>query len=85
MSVNPAIKGMSMASGPYANNQGGSNIREAFLIDVALSWVDRQEVNDLIELMVGLTFEKYANVEIRTRVMVLTTLDSGAQSKMASF
>lgn len=84
MSVNPSIKGMSMAAGPYANNQGGSNIREAFLIDIALSWVDRQEVNDLVELLVGLTFPQHKDVEIRTRIMVLTTLDTGAQSKMAS-
>lgn len=84
MSINPAVKGLAMSAGPYANNHGGSNIREAFLIDIALSWVDRQEVNDLIELFVALTFPKYEDVEIRTRTMVLTTLDTGSQSKMAS-
>jgi len=84
MGINPAVKGLAMAAGPYANNQGGSNIREAFLIDVALSWVDRQEVNDLIELMLHLQFPKLNNAEVRTRIMVLTTLDTGSQSKMGS-
>lgn len=84
MGINPAVKGLSMAAGPYANNQGGSNIREAFLIDVALSWVDRQEVNDFIELLVHLQFPKYKDAEIRTRIMVLTTLDTGSQTKMGS-
>jgi len=84
MGINPAVKGLAMAAGPYANNQGGSNIREAFLIDVALSWVDRQEVNDLIELMLHLQFPQYINAEVRSRIMVLTTLDTGSQSKMGS-
>lgn len=84
MGINPAVKGLAMAAGPYANNQGGSNIREAFLIDVALSWVDRQEVNDLIELMLHLQFPNLKNAEVRTRIMVLTTLDTGSQSKMGS-
>jgi len=84
MGINPAVKGLAMAAGPYANNQGGSNIREAFLIDIALSWVDRQEVNDLIELLLHLQFPKYKDAEVRTRIMVLTTLDTGSQSKMGS-
>lgn len=82
MGINPSVRGLSMSAGPYANNQGGSNIREAFLLDIALSWVDRQEVNDLIEILVHLTFPALKDVEIRNRLMVLTTLDTGNQSKL---
>lgn len=81
MGLDPTVRGLSVAAGPYANNQGGSNKREAFLIDIALSWADRQEVNDFIELLVKLQFPKLQDVEIRNRIMVLTTLDTGSQTK----
>lgn len=84
MGINPAVRGLSMSAGPYANNQGGSNIREAFLLDIALSWVDRQEVNDLLEILVRLTFPALQNVQIRSKLMVLTTLDSGNQTKLTN-
>lgn len=84
MSINPNIKGMSQAAGPYANNQGGSNIREAFAVDVALSWQDTQEVTDFITLLFALQFPKYADAQLRTKQTVLTTLDTGTASKTIS-
>lgn len=81
MGINPVIRGMSQAAGPYANNQGGSNIREAFAVDVSLSWVDTQEVTDFIELLFMLQFPKMEGVQLRTRQTILTTLDTGTASK----
>lgn len=84
MGINPVIRGMSQAAGPYANNQGGSNIREAFAVDVALSWVDTQEVVDFVELLLALQFPTLTDLQIRTRQTILTTLDTGQSSKSIS-
>jgi hypothetical protein len=84
LGVHPAIKGLSLSAGPYTNSEGGSNIREAFLIDNALAWLDRQEVLDPIELMVRQNFNLDPDVEIWTKEMVLTTLDEGSGSKTVS-
>lgn len=79
MSINPAIKGMSMAAGPYAGNAGsGSDIREAFLVDVALAWIDRQEILDPLELMLAINWPEEENIELRFRNTLLTTLDKGS-------
>ncbi|PXX96908.1 hypothetical protein DF185_19910 [Marinifilum breve] len=81
MSINPSIKGMSMAAGPYAGSAGsGSDIREAFLVDLALSWADRQEVISPIEMACRINFRN-EEISIRTRQTVLTTLDTGAGTK----
>jgi hypothetical protein len=77
LNINPAVKGLSLSSGPYSNSSGGSDIREAFLIDNALAWVDRQEIIDPIELMVRINFKK-ENLVLRSRSLVLTTLDTGS-------
>lgn len=74
MEINPAVRGLQMSAGPYANQSGGSNIREAFLVDSALAWGDRQEVIDPIYFMLRLQGKDY---DIRTRQTVLTTLDTG--------
>ena len=80
MGINPSVKGLSMAAGPYANQSGGSNIREAFLVDSALAWSDRQEVNDLHRLLIRL-MGAGEDVEVRTKATILTTLDTGAGTK----
>lgn len=84
LNIHPAVKGLSLSAGPYANSDGGSNIREAFLVDNALAWLDRQEVLDPVELMVRYNFNLDEDVELRTREMVLTTLDEGSGSKTVS-
>lgn len=75
--VNPNVMGAGMPGGTYAGNQGGSNIREAFLVNIANSWLDRQDLLDPVEIL-----HRYnggdENVEWRFRNTILTTLDTGA-------
>ena len=75
--VNPNVMGAGMPGGAYAGNSGGSNIREAYLVNVANAWLDRQTILDPIE-----TVHRYnggaESVEWRFRNTILTTLDSGA-------
>ena len=74
--INPNILGAAMPGGTYAGNQGGSNIREGFLVKIATSWLDRQNLLDPIYLM--LRYNGYDDVVIRYRNTILTTLDTGA-------
>lgn len=75
--VNPNVMGAGMPGGAYAGNSGGSNIREAYLVNVANAWLDRQNILDPIEV-----YHRYnggvENVEWRFRNTILTTLDTGA-------
>lgn len=74
--INPNVLGAGMPGGTYAGNQGGSNIREAFLINVANAWIDRQNLMDPVEMMLEINGNE--NVEIRFLNTILTTLDTGA-------
>ncbi|MDR1098011.1 MAG: hypothetical protein LBL57_07765 [Tannerella sp.] len=74
--INPNVMGAGMPGGAYAGNQGGSNIREAFLVNVANAWIDRQNILDPLEIM--LRYNGYADVELRFRNTILTTLDTGS-------
>lgn len=77
--VNPNVFGAGMPGGSYAGNQGGSNIREAFLVNIANAWIDRQTFLDpVLLLMRELGF---ADIEIRYRNTVLVTLDKGSGTK----
>jgi hypothetical protein len=77
--LNPNVMGAGMPGGTYAGNQGGSNIREAFLVNIANAWLDRQTLLDPIELM--LQYNGYTGIELRFRNTILTTLDTGAGTK----
>jgi hypothetical protein len=77
--INPNVMGAGMPGGAYAGNQGGSNIREAFLVNVANAWIDRQNILDPLECY--LLFNGVKDVELRFRNTILTTLDSGAGTK----
>lgn len=81
--INPNVLGAGMPGGTYAGNQGGSNIREAFLVNIANAWVDRQNLLDPIQTM--LRFNGFIDVELRYRNTILTTLDkgSGTQKNLA--
>ena len=68
--------GAGMPGGSYAGNQGGSNIREAFLVNIANAWIDRQNILDPINMMLRVNGIK--DVELRFRNTILTTLDTGA-------
>ncbi len=74
--VNPNVMGSQMPGGVYAGNQGGSNIREAFLVNIANAWIDRQNILDPLRLFLKMRFKQ--DVELRFRNTILTTLDSGA-------
>lgn len=74
--VNPNVLGAGMPGGTYAGNQGGSNIREAFLVNIAMAWLDRQNLLDPIEAM--LQFNGVKDVQLKFRNTILTTLDSGS-------
>lgn len=73
--VNPTVLGAT-PSGNYAQAAGGSNIREAFLVNIANAWIDRQNLLDPLKLVVKMKFG--IECDIRFRNTVLTTLDTGA-------
>lgn len=75
--VNPNVLGAGMPGGSYAGNQGGSNIREAFLVNIANSWIDRQNILDPLQLYLQLNGAD-EDVQLRFRNTILTTLDTGA-------
>ncbi len=77
--VNPNVLGAGMPGGTYAGNQGGSNIREAFLVNLANAWIDRQNILDPLELYINLN--GLPDCELRFRNTILTTLDTGAGTK----
>jgi len=75
--VNPNVLGAGMPGGTYAGNQGGSNIREAYLVNIANCWLDRQDMLDVLELFIRYNGAG-EDVEWRFRNTILTTLDTGA-------
>lgn len=74
--LNPNVLGAGMPGGTYAGNQGGSNIREAFLVNIANAWIDRQNLLDPLEAF--LHFNGKTDIQLRFRSTILTTLDTGA-------
>lgn len=74
--INPNVLGAGMPGGTYAGNQGGSNIREAFLVNIANAWVDRQTILLPLELM--FQYNGHTDLKLRYRNTILTTLDTGA-------
>ena len=79
LALNPAIFG-AIPGGSYSQNLGGSNIREAFLVNIANSWIERQNILDPLELYMKLN-GMGEDVELRFRNTILTTLDTGAGTK----
>jgi hypothetical protein len=77
--VNPNVFGAGMPGGTYAGNQGGSNIREAFLVNIANAWIDRQNLLDPLELFIRLN--GHPSCELRFRNTILVTLDTGSGTK----
>lgn len=78
--INPNVLGAGMPGGTYAGNQGGSNIREAFLVNIANSWLDRQNLLDPLETLIRFNGAP-ENIEWRFRNTILTTLDTGSGTK----
>ena len=75
--VNPNVLGAGMPGGTYAGNQGGSNIREAYLVNIANCWLDRQDLLDPLELFIRYNGAD-DDIEWRFRNTILTTLDTGS-------
>jgi len=78
--VNPNVLGAGMPGGTYSGNQGGSNIREAFLVNIANAWIDRQNLLDPLELFIRMNGGA-EDIELRFRNTILVTLDSGTGTK----
>lgn len=78
--INPNVLGAGMPGGTYSGNQGGSNIREAFLVNIANAWLDRQNLLDPLETYVRFNGAP-ENLEWRFRNTILTTLDTGSGTK----
>ena len=76
--INPTVMGAGMPGGVYSGASGGSNIREAFLVNNALAWTEKQNLMDPIEFMYRYNGFIEDDVEIRFRNTILTTLDTGA-------
>lgn len=74
--LNPNVLGAGMPGGTYAGNQGGSNIREAFLVNIANAWLDRQNILDPLEAFIRFNGAD-EDIEWRFRNTILTTLDTG--------
>lgn len=77
--INPNVLGAGMPGGTYSGNQGGSNIREAFLVNIANAWLDRQNILDPLEAI--LQFNGVKDIQLRFGNTILTTLDTGAGTK----
>jgi hypothetical protein len=76
MMVNPNVMGAGMPGGSYSMQSGGSNIREAFLVNIANAWKDRQNLLDPLELYIKMN--GLPECQLRFRNTILTTLDTGA-------
>lgn len=80
MMINPAIIGASLPSGPYTNNTGGSNIREATLVQIMIQEFERRQISRILNMI------KYYNdwdrkIQFRYLGNVMTTLDTGSSGK----
>ena len=88
MLFNPAIIGANMPSGPYTNSQGGSNVREATLIQVIIHELERQHIRSFFNVIKKFNgWDKKHGVEGQSKLEFLipatipTTLDTGSNVK----
>jgi len=80
--INPNVLGAGMQGEVTRPTRAGSNIREAFLVNIANAnaWLDRQNLLDPLETFVRFNGAPQ-NMEWRFRNTILTTLDTGAGTK----
>lgn len=77
---NPAIFGGSQPSGPYTNSQGGSNVRESYLLQVLAAGFERYCVRRILNVVKR--YNKWdPKVQFIIPTTILTTLDTGGSSK----
>ncbi len=87
MMVNPALMGAGQPGGPYANNAGGSNIREAYLTAMMMLEAERQMNGRMMNVVKRINgWSKRletdgARLVFRFQSGLLTTLDTGKSTK----
>lgn len=77
--INPNVLG-AMPSGSYGSNQGGSNIREAYVVNIAQAWLDRSALLDPIYIRLRAAGVP-DDVKLVYKNIILTTLDTGSGTK----
>lgn len=83
LALNPALLGVNMPGSNSLGGTGGSNIREAYLVQILIREVERQfaaKPLNLVSEINGWT-KKYPDMEWRFPNHYLTTLDSGKNAK----
>ena len=79
--INPALMGADSPGGPYSGGAGsGSNIREAMLVQVAISELERKLITQPFIVLKGYNGWN-PNTVIRYPNMILTTLNTGANTQ----
>ncbi len=86
LAVNPALIGAGQPGGPYSNNAGGSNIREAYLTAMMMLEAERKMNSRLMTLIKR--YNGWTRLETNGARLVwrfqsglLTTLDTGKSTK----
>jgi hypothetical protein len=79
----PSIIGASLPSGPYTNSQGGSNVREATMLQVNLHQMEREHLLSVMEMVTYYNKwrDKYPKLQWVIPANVPTTLDTGQESR----
>jgi hypothetical protein len=80
---NNALTGGNQASGLYEQSQGGSNVRESFLMQVLIHVFERELINYLLWPVAEFNgwAERYPNFEWVIPATILTTTDTGGSTK----
>lgn len=83
LALNPALLGVDMPGGMYGGGKGGSNIREAFLVQILIREVERAFVAKPLNVVARVNgwTEKWPGLQWRFPNHYLTTLDSGKNAK----
>lgn len=83
--INPSLMGAGAPGGPYANNAGGSNVRENYLIQMMIMEEERKMNSSYMNVVKHFNgwSKKYADKRLvfRYQSSLLTTLDTGKSTK----
>ena len=80
--INPALIGADSPGGPYSGGAGsGSNIREALLMQIMLGEYERRLISQHLKLILAYNGWDSKGETIRYPNSVLTTLNTGANTK----
>jgi len=83
MALNPALLGVDMPGGMYGGGKGGSNIREAFLVQILIREREREFVTNPLNVVAKVNgwTDRHPGMQWRFPNQYLTTLDSGKNAK----